>query len=240
MLEGSLETFPLASVVRLIDDAGRTGKLSVHAPLGQGSMVFEGGRLVDATGPGPDPVEAALALFDHSNGTFTFRIEDVGQHRLDLEIRELLDLVADRASAWAEIRAAVPMDGPLVVLPLEASDRIDGDVTISSEGWRVAVLANGRTTAQVASLAGLSEFRACSVLLELVQAGLIGLNAHAPRTASASAPVAKHSAPEPSASDDASDEPAPDDADVDPTDLLRELGESESDHPASRRKLSRR
>jgi hypothetical protein len=127
------------------------------------------------------------------------------------------------------------MDGPLVVVPLETSDRIDGDVTLSSEGWRVAVLANGRTTAQVASLAGLSEFRTCSVLLELVQAGLLGLNAGRAPT-SAPRPAVQQ-APAPSAPvDEAS---AADDADLDPEDLLRELGETGESHPP-RRKIARR
>ena len=235
MLEGSLDTFPLSSVVKLIDDTGHTGKLSIHAPLGQGALVFERGHLVDVNGPGPDPLEAALALFDHSTGTFSFRTEDVGQRTVDLEVSNLLELVGERAAAWAEIRAAVPMDGPLVVVPLEASDRIDGDVTISTEGWRVAVLANGRTTAQVASLAGLSEFRACSVLLELVQAGLLGLNAGRAPT-SAPRPAVQQAPAPPVPVDDAR---ASDDADLDPEDLLRELGETSESHPP-RRKIARR
>jgi len=239
MLEGSLDTFPLASVVKLIDDTGHTGKLSIHAPLGQGALVFDHGHLVDVNGPGPDPIEAALALFDHSTGTFSFRTEEVGQRTVDLDVSNLLDLVHERAAAWAEIRAAVPMDGPLVVVPLEATDRVDGDVTISSEGWRVAVLANGRTTAQVASLAGLSEFRTCSVLLELVQAGLLGLNAG--RAAAASPrPVVQQTPAQAPAHDDAGpDEAGSDDADLDPEDLLRELGETDAPQP-QRRKIARR
>lgn len=244
MLEGSLETFPLTSVVRMLDDAGQTGRLSVHAALGQGSITFERGRLVNASGPGPDPLEAALALFEHRTGTFTFRVESVAERELDVDIPQFLDLVEEREAAWAEIRQAIPQDGPLVVAPLDVSDRPDGEVTVSNEAWKVALLANGRTTAQMASLAGTTEFRACSVLLELHAAGLIGFNT----TAQGGRPVKKNAAvvaeepfeaPEPDEAPEIETE-IHDDAELDPEALLRELGESPAPAQASRRRLSRR
>jgi len=245
MLEGSLDTFPLPSVIRLLDDTGQTGRLSVHAALGQGSLVFEGGRIVDASGPGSDPVEAALALFDHSNGTFSFRQESIEDRTLDLDIAQFLELVDERETAWAEIRRSIPQDGPLFVVPLDVSDRPDGEVTISAEAWKIAVLANGRTSNQLAALAGSTEFRACSVLLELLEAGLIGFNAQTQQPRQQSRDT-KSEDIEPFEDDieesaDASEAAVSDDSELDPELLLRELGESGPERPtAAKRRLTRR
>lgn len=245
MLEGSLETFPLSSVVKLLDDAGQTGKLSVHAALGQGSLTFEHGRLVNASGPGTDALEAALALFEYSTGTFTFRVEPPGDSELDVDISQFLDLVAERETMWTHIREVIPQDAPLVVVPLEVSDRPGGDVTVSSEAWKVAVIANGRTPAQLASLVGTTEFRACSILLELHEGGLVGFNAASTaQRPSKAAPPPVHEVLD----EVVDEEPEPDqdgdgvDPELDPEMLLRELGESPQapTTPASRRRLTRR
>jgi Domain of unknown function (DUF4388) len=244
MLEGSLDTFPLPSVLRLLDDTGQTGRLSVHAALGQGALLFDGGRLIDADGPGDDALEAALALFDHRNGTFSFRNEAPGENTLNLEVGHFLELVDEREAAWAEIRQSIPQDGPLFVVPLELTDRADGEVTVSTEAWKIAVLANGRTTNQLAALATTTEFRACSVLLELLQAGLIGFRKdrqgrtpEAPAVQSFEPDEPEASEPEPDA-----ETPGADDAELDPEMLLRELGESGAPEPAPTRqcRLTRR
>jgi hypothetical protein len=240
MLEGSLETFPLASVVRLLDDTGQTGRLSVHAALGQGSISFEHGRLVAAAGAGSDPLEAALSLFDYQTGTFSFRVEEAGERTIDLDIPQFLGMAEEREALWAEIRSSIPQDATLVVVPLDAGDRADGEITVSTEAWKIAVLANGRTTAQIAARAGTSEFRTCSVLLELLQAGLVGLNGQAQPPSVRQRPEPVVQAPKPE-HDEVSVEEASssDEPELDPTDLLRELGESDA-QPAPRRRLTRR
>lgn len=230
MLEGSLETFSLTSVVRLIDDSAATGRLSVQGTLGTGSLVFDGGRLVDALpAPGGDAIEGALALFDHRQGRFSFRPESVAERNVNLEVKALLELVDERAQAWNRIRELVPADAPLAVLP---ERRIDGMVTLSAHAWRVAVLANGRTPAGLAAACGMTEFSVCNILVELLEQGLIVSLAHQPshengHARGQRAPVVEETveevAPEPGYDPDVVAE------DLDPTDLLRELGGDTAD-----------
>jgi hypothetical protein len=251
MLEGSLDTFALPAVVRLVRDSGANGRLQVAAALGTGSLSFADGLIVDAQpSPGSDVLEGALSLFGHRTGTFSFRAEPVGDRRLDLEVEELLKLVDERDQAWARIREAIPGDGPLAVLP---DRRREDPVGITAEAWRVAVLAGGRTPAQLAAACGLSEFKACTVLLELLDAGLL-ISVTAPGTpaAAAQAPqtTPKDNEPDPAARarrvvEAQPFEPetpldgevvAPDDSDVDPSLLLRELGGDAPPPPTGRRR----
>jgi hypothetical protein len=245
MLEGTLETFSLASVVRLIDDSAATGRLSVQGTLGTGSLVFDGGRLVDALpAPGGDAIEGALALFDHRQGRFSFRPEAVGERSINLDVRGLLELVEERREAWVRIRELVPSDTPLAVLP---ERRIDGMVTVSAHAWRVAVLANGRTAAGLASACGMTEFSVCNILVELLEQGLIVSLAHQP---SHEAGQARMQRAQPVAEDDDEMRQRVDDVeperldavdsgadDLDPSDLLRELGgDAEQPRPARKRR----
>lgn len=250
MLEGSLETFSLASVVKLIDDSAATGRLAVQAALGTGSLVFEGGRLVDAAPtPGGDSLEGALSLFEYRTGRFLFRPDTVEERTLDLDVKSLMDLVEERREAWERIREVIPADATLSVLP---ERRIDGMVTVSAEAWRVAVLAGGRTPAQLAAATGVGEFSVCTTLLELLEQGLIVSVAHHPGQQEPAA--SRH--PQRRATDngvpearDLEDERSPEppverlyppepvaEEDIDPSDLLRELGESPSAPPARKRR----
>ncbi|MCA1831542.1 MAG: DUF4388 domain-containing protein [Actinomycetota bacterium] len=250
MLEGTLDTFALPAVVRLVRDSGASGRLSIMAALGTGSLVIEDGRVIDALpAPGSDVVEGALSLFEHHNGTFSFRNEPVGERKMDLEVEELLKLVNERAAAWARIREVIPGEGPISVLP---DRRLDGPVTVSAEAWRIAVLASGKTPAQLAQACGLSEFKACSVLLDLLQDGLI-VSIAAPSNGTPSGngtpshvehakprPVESVVEPLPVEPDLADDEEEvsvlPEDPDLDPEMLLRELGEEAPTRPGRRRR----
>lgn len=168
MLEGSLDTFPLPAVARLLSDAVATGRLTVEAATGTGTLAFHDGRLVDASGRPADPLEAALECFELASGTFRFREDPVGAHTLDLDVAELLDLVEERRIAWDRIRRLLPPDVPIAVTPQSPPDG-----PMSPEAWRVAVLADGRRPIELAVTVEMSEFEACGLLLELVESGLV-------------------------------------------------------------------
>ncbi len=221
MLEGSLDTFPLPAVVRLLRDASATGRLAIEATTGTSALVFDAGRLVDAQGRAGDPLESALESFDLTLGTFRFREESAGERRLDLDVPDLLELVDERRVAWQRIRELIPPDEAISVAPLAPPE---GE--LSPEAWRVVVLAGGRRPIELAVAAGMSEFEACSLLLELVESGLLELSTRQSPSVTPDQETRKgHHAEGTPAVKIRRLARARDEGDLDPSVLLRELSE---------------
>ncbi len=85
-LQGTLDTFALPDVLRLLASTKKTGRLRVSGNRGTGSVWVDAGGVVAAEAAGlpetPAPVEVLFELLRYAEGSFTFEAgTDAGQPR---------------------------------------------------------------------------------------------------------------------------------------------------------------
>ncbi|KAF0214886.1 MAG: response regulators consisting of a CheY-like receiver domain and a winged-helix DNA-binding, partial [bacterium] len=71
-LAGNLATTPLPQLLRMIEYMGKTGVLVLQEGNQQGKLLFQQGRIYDATYKTYQGEKAAIALLPWTNGTFSF------------------------------------------------------------------------------------------------------------------------------------------------------------------------
>lgn len=214
MLSGSLDVFNLADVLRLICDAGATGRIRVRRDGRAGLLTVAGGRVTGATlddGQASDEdgsIDAALEILSGKGGEFDLA-SGSARGPLDLDIDGLLERVSERQAEWNEVTQALgSLDTSLRLSPDPGSER----VTMTASEWRVVSLVDGRRSARgIAEELGGSSFRTYKALAELMRGGLIGPEGTEVTVVKRTRKQAVEETPE-----DASD--------LDPAALLRELG----------------
>ena len=250
MLSGNLELFALADVLRFVARSGATGAVNIYRPSEGGRILLADGEVVGATVDHFEAtdhdgvVEAGLRLLDGGAGDFALDIEDVeGPDRLSVE--EFLSAIKRRRGEWKKIVAAVgSVDEPMHVEPHVPAGV--GEITLSPLEWRLAVAADGhRSLREVANDLGTSPFAAAQALLAMSNAGLLALpgSGVVEEDEEEDQPEPEHHEPEAHDAEeydeedvaDAGEDPATaDDEDLDPAELLRELG-GQQQAPRARR-----
>ena len=173
-LQGTLDTFSLIDVLRLLAASDKTGRLQVHAEVGAGALWLDSGKVVggELDGLALDAVAVAAQLLRQAEGTFVFVPDEPapapGQA---LELEALLTDAEDLLAAWRELEAVVPSVDAWVRLAPE----LPGDeVVVDRSSWTVLVASGaGVTVAELAALLGVSELEACRRVKDLVEAGLL-------------------------------------------------------------------
>ena len=249
MLSGNLELFALGDVLRFVARSGATGAVNIYRPTEAGRILLADGEVVGASvdtfeaGDVDGAIEAGLRLIEGGGGDFALDIEPVeGPVRLSVE--DFLKTVARRRAEWRKIVAAVgSLDGPLLLSPLVPEGA--SEITLSALEWQVAVSADGqRTLREIAHEAGTSDFEVATAVLAMSNAGLLALAGQADAVEVEEEPAENddaahdYDAQTEDAGDDPEDETEADegteDEDLDPADMLRELGENQSP-PRARR-----
>lgn len=241
MLSGNLELFALADVLRFVARSGATGGVNIYRGTDGGRILLSDGEVVgavvdDFAPDDPDGVvDAAMRLFDGGGGEFALELGAVsGPTRLPVE--ELLKLVGRRRAEWRKILASVgSLDGPLdVTAQVPAGTE---EINLTPLEWHIAVLSDGhRSLRDIAHEAGASAFSVATALLAMSNAGLLSL----PGSPGSTAEDVEEEEPDEESGhaadfdyDDEADEPAvaeedQPEEDLDPAELLRELGEPRS------------
>jgi hypothetical protein len=264
MLSGNLELFALADVLRFVARSGATGAVNVYRPAEGGRILLSEGAVVGASVDGFEAadtdgvVEAGLRLMDGGGGDFALDIESV-EGPVSESVEDFLKSVARRRAEWRKIVSAVgSLDEPLVIEPqLPAGTN---EVTLSALEWQIAVAADGqRSIRDLSHEFGTSDFAIATSLLAMSNAGLLGLHGSEGEVdvsgrdddveaeesdesdESAFAFADEDHEDEAEAEDESGDdavEPAVGPSlqdDLDPADLLRELGEQQPAAPRARR-----
>ena len=208
-LQGTLDTFSLPDVLRLLATTSKTGCLRIEGDRGQGGVWLDGGSVVDADadraveGTPTDEVVFELLRFD--TGSFAFDADDRSA-RASNGAGEDVEDVLRRATAllgeWSELEAVVPSLAHHVSLAIDLSA---DEVTIDADRWRsVVAVAGGRTVGELASELGLTELGVSRAVRDLVELGVADIEApagatrrDAPDLARRPAPVADVGIPEP-------------------------------------------
>jgi len=173
-LSGTLETFSLPDVLRLLASTKKTGLLALDGDRGTGRVWVDGGEIVaaDAERAVVDDVDAVLfELLRFGDAAFEFDAAavapDTGTRR---EVEDALDVATARLEEWRDIESVVPsLDVRVRMVP-----ELDAEVTLGPEVWRVvARVGTGASGHDVARHLGEGEYEVCRVLRDLVEDGLV-------------------------------------------------------------------
>ena len=184
-LAGDLSEFPLTDIIQLVQLSKQTGGVHIHGErTGQsfeGWLYFRDGKIIGASMPGLQPLDAVYTFFTLSSGPFQFH-EDKRIETPTITVSNEVIIMEGvmRQDAWADIQRHVPSLGlvpRLVPNPASGSNEIN----LEAEGWRILTMVNGRNTvAQIAQRSGLGEFRTCEIIAQFLQNGLIEVREAAP------------------------------------------------------------
>jgi hypothetical protein len=174
-LQGTLDTFALPDVLRLLASTQKTGHLRLDGDRGPGNVWVDAGHVVAADaencGRAAPVVEVFFELLRNPDGSFVFDADittsDAGA---PAEVEPLLAEAEELLSEWREIEAVVPSTEAWVQMAPELSGP---RTTVTAEQWRMLVaVGSGATVEHLAETFDLGELAVCRAVKGLVEAGL--------------------------------------------------------------------
>ena len=182
-LQGTLDTFALIDVFRLLASTNKTGRLRVSGDRGSGNVWFDGGGVVLAaahnTKPSDAPVTVIFELLRQHEGTFVFEAEvTTPEAGAPSDVESLIREAEHLLIEWQEIEAVVPSVDVWVSLSPELPRP---EVVVDGERWKVIVATGaGATVAEVGDHLGLGEIAVSKAVKEVVEIGLLTISSGAP------------------------------------------------------------
>ena len=176
-LQGSIDTFALDDVLRLVASTGKTGRLSLVGSRGEGELVVRDGLVLDGAVSTDERVgdlyELVFELLRFDDGEFQF--DAVTVDGLDdaepVDVEGLIEGASGLLSEWRDIERVVP--GPWSAVTL-APDAPGGTVKIEPAQWRlIASVGNGAAVGELSERLDASHLATGRLLRSLVEAGLI-------------------------------------------------------------------
>jgi Domain of unknown function (DUF4388) len=194
-LQGTLDTFALPDVLRLLAATKKTGRLRITGGRGTGSVWVSSGEVeaIEATHAphATGPVDALFELLRFEDGAFTFDAEathDDPGPATDVEI--LLVQSEGMLAEWREIEAVVSSMDAWVTL---RSQLPMPEIAIDQERWTTIVaIGAGATVRRIGDELCLAELPISRAIKELCEIGLVDIAAAAP---AGSLPMSVSSAP---------------------------------------------
>jgi len=186
-LQGTLDTFALIDVFRLLASTNKTGRLRVSGDRGTGNVWFDGGGVVLAaahnTKPSDAPVTVIFELLRQHEGSFVFEADvTTPEAGAPSDVEDLIREAEHLLIEWQEIEAVVPSVDLWVSL---ATELPRPEVVIDGERWKVIVATGaGATVSEVGDNLGLGEIAVSKAVKEVIEIGLLTISA-APAAAAA-------------------------------------------------------
>jgi Domain of unknown function (DUF4388) len=177
-LQGTLETFALPDVLRLLASTHKTGRLRLSGVSGSGSLWLADGAIVSSEASrAPHAQGATDVLFEllrFKEGEFVFDDDDTAADPGEpADVEDTLSASESMLEEWKSIEAVVPSLDGWVSLRAE----LPGDeVTIDSERWRqIVAVGGGNTVGGLGGTLGLGELPVSRTVKDLVELGLVDL-----------------------------------------------------------------
>lgn len=179
-LAGDLSEFPLTDLIQLVQLSKQSGGVHIRGQRSdqtlEGWLYFRDGKIIGASLPGHQPLEAVYTFFTLSSGPFRF-YDDRQLETPTIHISNEVIIMEGvmRQDAWAGIQQHVPS---LSLVPRLVPNPPAGssDINVAAEEWRVLTMVNGKNSVgQIAQRSGLGEFRTCEIIAQMLQSGLIEL-----------------------------------------------------------------
>lgn len=192
-LQGTIETFALPDVMRLLASTKKTGCLRLEGTRGSGSIWVDGGAVVASevsTAPHADgATEVVFELLRFKDGDFVFDADVTADSPgTAQEVEPILGDAEKLLEEWKSIEAVVPSLDAWVSLAEELGS---DEVTVSKDRWRLIVAIGGGTSVgALGDVLELGELPVSRVVKELVEAGLVSVG-EAPAGATVAAAAAE-------------------------------------------------
>ena len=190
-LQGTLDTFELPDVLRLLASTRKSGRLDLHSDRGDGNVWMADGQVVGIAAPGSGTGDLGDGLFEllrAREGDFAFQPGlEPAEAAGPADVEPLLAGAEVQLAEWREIEAVVPSLASWVGL---APELPSPTVTVDADTWRiVAAIGSGMTVAELGDALGLSEVPVSRLVRDLVELGLGSI------TAAPAAPVQRVAEP---------------------------------------------
>jgi hypothetical protein len=177
-LQGTIETFALPDVLRLLSSTKKTGCLRLDGSRGTGCLWIVDGAVVageaSAAPRAGDTAEVLFELLRFDRGEFEFDADvTTDAAGAPAEVEPLLEAAESMLEQWKEIESVVPsLDHWVVLAPELTSD----EVTISAERWKTLVaIGSGIPVGVLGERLGLGELPVSRAIKELVELGLVAV-----------------------------------------------------------------
>ena len=177
-LQGTVDSFPVIEVVRLLADGGHTGRLTVDGDRGSAVLWVADGSLRggELGGTGQlDPVRLVTEALRNRTGVFSFDVVPVGDDvAAGMAAAPLTAVLVDaeaRLAEWADIEQVIPTVAHRLrlssALPVES-------VTLDRQQWALVVsAAHLPEVRESATELGMDELTACRLATRMVEMGLL-------------------------------------------------------------------
>ena len=176
-LSGTLDTFALPDVLRLLASTAKTGRLRITGDRGSGSVWMDGGEVVaaelaSAVSQEPSHSEVVFGLLRFTAGSFTFEAEASAPNASMPEpLEPVLGAAENMLVEWRAIEEVIPsLDIWVGLCPV-----LEGpDVMVDQMRWRgIAAIGSGAQIGAVAETLDLNEIDSCRLVKELLELGLV-------------------------------------------------------------------
>jgi len=174
-LQGTLDTFALPDVLRLLASTKKTGRLRVSGTRGTGSVWVDAGAVVGTEASGlaesPAPVEVLFELLRYGEGSFTFEAGTTPANPdPPVDVEPLLIEAEHQVLEWREIEAVVPSMDAWVAL---AAELPRPEVVIDADRWKLIVsIGSGAAVSAIGQTLGLGEVAVCRMVKDAVELGI--------------------------------------------------------------------
>jgi hypothetical protein len=175
-LQGTLDTFSLPDVLRLLATTGKSGCLHVDGDRGRGNVWLDDGAVVAATAERVLGVasidEVIFEIMRFGRGSFDFAADEQAPHedQQPKEVESTLRRATQLLDEWRELESVVPSLGHRVALAPELTVE---QVTIDAPRWEALVaIASGRSVGELAESLDLGELAVSRTVSDLVELGV--------------------------------------------------------------------
>ena len=173
-LQGTLDTFALPDVLRLLASTRKSGRLLVQGDDGNGSLYLDGGSVVGGEtnlAPTDEGHEVLFELLRLGDGSFLFDpAESTPDPGAPAEVEDVITQAESAHAEWQDLSTVVPSLDVGIQL---AEDLPDDDATIDRDRWRLIVgIGSGTTVRSLGDQLGMRELPILRATRGMVDDGL--------------------------------------------------------------------
>ena len=178
-LQGTLETFALPDVLRLLASTAKTGRLTVSGERGTGAVAVRAGGITHGEASGAphasDATEVVFELLRYVDGSFVFDTDAaVDHHGEAMDVEQVIAAAEEQLAEWREIEAVVPSLRHQVAL---AAELCVDEVTVDAARWRAVVaIGSGCTVGELGDRLVLGELPVSRLVKGLLELGLCAID----------------------------------------------------------------
>jgi hypothetical protein len=175
-LHGTIDTFDLTEVIRMLAAGEKTGRLGLSGDRGSGSIWFVDGQVVasdtDSTSFATDHAAVLFQLLRFQEGSFVFDHDATSSDATDeLDAEPIIGEAARRLEEWHEIEAVVPSLRHQVHLRAELPR---SEVVVDRACWRAVTVVTATTTVgDLSDVLEQDELEVSRTVKTLVEIGLV-------------------------------------------------------------------